>query len=268
MATAPILPITSEISVACNGIDAAISEFLRRRQSIKGYAQYESTAEALNLFNLAIRNIEGVLVLARDDLALLPAAFACARAALETATKAAWMVNANDVFEREVRWLAHLQEEERVFERVAKRRRDEGLDDQSLNERAAERTRFRLAVTAELPPGKVLLKRNPPMDEMLASLGSEHLYTLYIYLSQFVHGGHTATWLYRKGLGTERAPGEYIDPGQWYTLLRMCWLTLIEPGSLVLRRLGFGSRYFMSAARMTQIASAIERTKGQKPDLH
>ena len=40
------------------------------------------------LFKLVIRQIEGVLTAARHDLVLLPAAFACARAALETAAKA------------------------------------------------------------------------------------------------------------------------------------------------------------------------------------
>jgi uncharacterized protein DUF5677 len=262
MATAPIHSVTVEVAAACDAIDVALGEFINARKSIAGYGQLESTGEALNLFNLVVRNIEGVLTLAREDLVLLPGAYACARAALETATKAAWMVDADDAFAREIRWLAHVQEEERVYERAAKRSNEDGRDGQAFSERAASLKSFRLAVTSKLPIGSTPLKRNPPMDEMLASLDGEHLYTLYIYLSQFIHGGHTATWLYRQGMGTERKAGEYIDPAHWYLPLRICWLSLIEPGSLVLWRLGLDSRCFMSSARVNQIAFAIECTKG------
>lgn len=267
--TTPISPATEAVLGACAALDTAISAFLSARGLLTGYAQYESTLEALNIFNLSIRSIEGVLALAREDLVLLPPAFACARAALETATKAAWMVNADDPFNREVRWLVHLQEEERVYERAAKLTADK-RQAKSFSERVAQLKTFRLAVSAKLPRGTAPLRRNPPMNEMLESLDVEQLHALYIYLSQFIHGGHSAMWLYRKkGLGTEKEVGEYIDPGSWYIAFRISWVSLIEFGSLVLWRLGSRSRRFMEAARIKTVESAIELVKtGHEPALH
>ena len=186
------------------------------------------------LFNLVIRQIEGVLTVARQDLVLLPAAFACARAALETAAKAAWMVDANDPYERETRWLAHMEEEARVYDRSAKRYSEVGQDARTFAARAIEIRTFRKAVEAKLPPGVTPLKHIPTVDEMLTSLQGKQLYPLYIYLSQYVHGGHAATELYRRGVGIALQAGEYIEPSHWYIPLRVCWLSLKEPASLAL----------------------------------
>ena len=118
---ATILPITREVEVACEELDRAIGLFLEARKTLPPLGRYESEIEAVNLFALAIRDIEGVVALAREDLVLLPPAMAAARAAFEAAVKGAWIVDVDDPFEREVRWLAHLKAEERFYERVAKR---------------------------------------------------------------------------------------------------------------------------------------------------
>lgn len=269
MPTDTIRPITEDLIRACDALDGVISAFLSARQRVAGFSQYESTAEALNLFNLVIRHVEGVLVLAREDLVLLPAAYASARAALETSTKAAWMVDADDPFVREARWLAHLQEEERVYERAAKRTADDSRDSSGFAARAADLKQLRLGITDKLPTGVSPLKGNPSMEDMLASLDGQHLYALYIYLSQFVHGGHAATWLYRKGLGTHRSAGEFIGSSNWYIALRICWLSLSQPGSLLLSRLGASDGAFLTPELEAKVVSAIEATKeATKPPLH
>lgn len=189
-------------------------------------SRYESDVEAITLFSLAIRHIEGVLVLAREDMVLIPPAYVCARAAFETAIKAAWIVDADDCFEREARWLVHLEEDERFNRRAAKRTQSPN----SFNETADTIQQFREGVTRRMPGHVELLKGNPTLEEMSRSIGGELLYSLYIYLSQYVHGCHAASGLYRMHLGTEKKFGEFIDTGHWYIALRLCWLAHSHPG--------------------------------------
>jgi hypothetical protein len=95
--TTPIHPPNATINTACAALDQVISLFLDARRTLP-QSKYEADFEAVNLFNLVIRHVEGVLALARSDLVLAPPAYACARAAFETAAKAAWIVNADDPF--------------------------------------------------------------------------------------------------------------------------------------------------------------------------
>jgi hypothetical protein len=59
-----------------------------------------------------IRNVEGVLLMAREDLRLLPAAFSTSRTAYEVAIRVLWLMDPTDPYEREVRWLAYLSQDE------------------------------------------------------------------------------------------------------------------------------------------------------------
>jgi len=102
-------------------MDGAIQAFLTRRKSLPPLGRWEADIEANNLFNLAIRHIESIVELARRDLVLLPSANVLARAVFETSVKAAWMVQPDDPFQRELRWLAHLQEEVRMHDRLVSR---------------------------------------------------------------------------------------------------------------------------------------------------
>jgi hypothetical protein len=259
MSTTKIKPATPEVSRACDAIDTAIGQFLAARREIRGYEKYESTVESQNLFNLCIRHVEGVITAAREDLVLLPAAHACARAALETAAKGAWIVDHDDPFVREARWLAHLQEEERVYERSAKRYAEMGHNAATFMERCASIRQFREGVAGKMPSHVELMKHNPSVDDMLEQLDGKILYPLYIYLSQFVHGGHLATSIYRSGLGTFKQPGEYIEPSQWFVPLRISWLSLSQLGALALWRLGRRSSKLSSPQAAEQLARTIQR---------
>jgi Family of unknown function (DUF5677) len=261
MSVPVIAPPTKAVTSACDALDEVIARFLDSRASVRGYEKYSSSAEALLLFNLVIRQVEGVLVAARHDLVLLPAALACARAALETAAKAAWMLDTNDPFVRETRWLAHVEEEARVYDRSSKRYSEVGQDASYFAGRAIQIRAFRKAVEAKLPPGVAQLKHIPTVDEMLTSLQGKQLYPLYIYLSQFVHGGHAATELHRRGVGTELQAGEYIEPSHWYIPLRVCWLSLKEPASLALWRLGRREKTYLTQALASKATAAIELVK-------
>jgi hypothetical protein len=94
---------------------------------------------------------------------------------------------------------------------------------------------------------------------MLTSLQGKQLYPLYIYLSQFVHGGRAATASYRRGVGTQPPAGEYIEPSHWYIPLRICWLSLKEPASLALWRLGLRRKSFLTQTLASKALAAIER---------
>jgi hypothetical protein len=118
--TKTILPITEPLTKTCELLDDLAARFLAtRRETLPPLGKYEAEVEAQNLFNLAIRDLEGVLALARADLVLLPPALAAARACFEAAVKAAWLIDADDPFDREARWLVHLASEERYYARIA-----------------------------------------------------------------------------------------------------------------------------------------------------
>lgn len=267
MSTEPLRPPTSAIITACNALDQVIGSFLVARTALPA-SRYEADVEAVNLFNLVIRHVEGVLALARTDLVLVPPAYACARAAFETATKAAWMVDADDPFDREARWLAHLQEEERVYQRAASRS-SVPADAARFKAHANAIVEFREGVADLLPKHVKPLRGNPSLEEVSRSIGGAHLYSLYIYLSQFVHGGHLATGLYRQNLGTEKKLGEFVVPANWYIAFRLCWLSLSHPGNVVLSRVSNSPVTYLSPAQEVSVVAAIEAAANTPPaELH
>jgi hypothetical protein len=73
------LPTTQKVKLVCKAPDALIGAFIASRKTLPNVGKYESEFEAWNLFNLAIRNLEGVIHLAQQDLVLLPPALAAAR---------------------------------------------------------------------------------------------------------------------------------------------------------------------------------------------
>ena len=256
----PILPTTAAVEDLCKELDAAVGLFLNARSTLPPLGTYEADIEALNLFYLAIRDIEGVIALARADLVLLPAAFAVSRAAFEIAVRAAWLVDSDDPYGREVRWLAHLRSEERYSQRVADRLEAIGSDAQALRLRAESLRSFRQQVVRALPPGYGELPGNTSMNDMLRALGGNRLYSLYIHMSQFVHGEHAATWLYRAGgLGTKKELGEFIRPRDWSSPLQLSWLSLLHPGQILLDRLGGAAEMFATNDLQARLNAAIER---------
>ncbi len=263
MTTEPVNPPNSAVATACDAIDQVIECFLEARSCLPA-SPYEADVEAVNLFNLVIRHVEGVLALARADLVLIPPAYACARASFETAAKAAWMVNADDPFEREARWLVHLEEQERVYERAASRA-DDPQHTAKHSEEARTITSFRESVAKLMPSHVKLLRGNPSFEEMCRSIGGDQLYSLYIYLSQFVHGGHLASGLYRQNLGTEKKFGEFVAPSHWYIAFRLCWLSLNHPGNVVLSRVSNTPIHFVPPWLELLVIGAIEAMKSARP---
>jgi hypothetical protein len=224
------MPMTEEIATKCDLLDRMIEASLAAINTVDAaYLQYEASFEAVNLFILTIRHVEGVIALARADLVLLPAAGLTARGAFESSVRAAWMVNAADPFERETRWLAHLKTEEEHLSREI--RLLGALEIASQERLATEASKwqavtfqehlnsikdFRQGVASELEArGYDANVAVPHFRECLRSLGEERTYGLYMHLSQIAHATHAGTRLYRRGLGTKRISGEFVDAEDW-----------------------------------------------------
>lgn len=249
MPSGVVMPPTRPVLEASEMIDDLAGRFLAAASDIPALGRFEAAAEAVNLFSLVVRHAEGVIALARTDLVLLPAALIVSRACLETAVKAAWLVDADDPYEREARWLAHLHGEERYLARVANRLGAGDVDAAAAMHRRAEQiSDFRVAVTERLPAHISPLPGFPSFEQMLASIDGERIYSLYIHLSQIGHGEHAATWLYRGGgLGTEKTRGEFVTVNDWALPLRTCFRSLTRPGALVLARLNGDASRLASA---------------------
>jgi hypothetical protein len=258
--TNTVLPITPAVATACDRLEEFVGLFIAVcRDTLPPLGKYESEIEALSLFKLAARDIEGVVALARRDLVLLPPALAATRASLEAAVKGGWLVDADDPFDREARWLAHLASEERYLNRVADKLSNAGLDAVRWRNRAALIKDFHLGVSNKLPRRVSRLSGTPSFDTMLTGLGGEQIYPFYILLSQTTHGEHASTWLYRtEGLGTQKRVGEFIKPSDWWLPLRVCFLALKGPGHICLARLGGDPDRFLDENIMQRIEEQIE----------
>lgn len=249
-------PPTPEVLAACASLDQALASLEEAILSLPS-SPYEADVEAVSLFTLVIRHVQGVLAMARSDFSLIPPANTSARAAFETSVREAWMVNADDPFVREARWLAHLQEAESANRRASIRSSSPKSAALFLKE-AESIQQFREAVSGVMPKRVPLLMSVPKLPEMIASIGGENLYSLYIYLSQYAHGGHMATDLYRWHLGTQKTFGDFASPNHWYITLRLCWLSISHPANVVLSRIQHASAIYPAAEQEEETVGAIE----------
>lgn len=211
-----VLQPTPEILKLSDVIDQGVVGFINARFTVPQSGKWEAHVEAMLLLNLAIRDIEAILELAQTDLVLLPAANILARAVFEIMVKSAWMVQPDDPYQREVRWLVHLEEDARLNEQIATRVGKFGGDARIFQERGITLRDFVDGVSAKLPVGYRKPPRNPNVEDMLESIGQKKMYSVYRLLAAYVHGGHASTWLYRQHLGTNKEIGEFIAPAEWH----------------------------------------------------
>lgn len=255
---------TPEILSVCAGVDAQIETLLEALIASQPTGRYEAHTEARCLFNLAIRQIEGVLTMARKDLALLPPAIAAARGGFEAAVKAAWLVDMDDLMDCEARWLVHVESEEGYLNRSAARLSKSGVSSESLLKRANQLRSFREAVDRALPTKVARIGRTPKFEHMLESIGGASLYVHYIETSQYMHAEHAATWLYRRGgVGTAKELGEFVEPKHWWLPLRIAWLTFTRPAQLFLARVGASPNVVAKLTRDQRIENLFSTLEAQ-----
>jgi hypothetical protein len=233
-----ILAPTDVVLKTCDLLDQGIKQYLTARNRLHA-GRYEADVEALLVFNLGVRHIESIIALARTDLVLLPSAIQLSRAAFECCVRAAWLVNDGDPFRREARWLMHIDGEISADRRWSDRMKQAGVDNGKGLARATAIKDFRETIATALEErGVQVNSKMPHFDHILSDIGGENLYSYYIMASQYTHGGHGATWLYRtRGLGTQKQIGEYICVDDWVLPLKMCWLALSRPGEIVASRI-------------------------------
>ena len=262
------MPPTPGILRMADLIEQAVGRFLEARDTIPPLGKFESDVEALLLFNLVIRDTEAILTLARTDLVLLPSANVLARAVFEIALKAAWIVQPDDPFDREVRWLAHLAEEERLHKAASESVAKSGGNPAMFKQRHAEIRDFRTGVARALPAGYSELPGNPGVEGMLENLGQKQMYFLYRVLAQYVHGGHASTWLYRKGLGTLKQGGEFISPKEWHTPLNTAWKNLQVFGETILRSLKSEVPEFLTVEEIVCLDRELDHLRNAKSSVN
>ncbi len=193
------------------------------------------------------------------DLGLIASAMNLTRSVFELSMKSLWMLAPEDAFDREVRWLAQLQTEEEYYERLCKRLNRLGVDNASINKIKEEIASFRIGVTNVLPESYKPLSKIPDLASMMAAIHEEEKYMSYIFLSQYSHGTHVATGLYRKGLGNDMQFGEYIFPKDWGLIFKLCWFCLAKTSERIFKVLGGDVNAFLTNDFIQKIQETIQR---------
>jgi hypothetical protein len=198
--------------------------------------RWEADVEAFHLLLLAAVHACSCARLAIVSPSFLPTAYVTARACMESGARALWLVHPEEPFEREARWLGHLETDASARERLAKALTDPPV--QNLLEETSRRIReFAAAVAARLPEGTPAAKIVPKLRPMLEAMGHPEKYLVYIQMSQATHGTHFATGAFRRHLGAFKEYGEFITADDWALPLSTCWWFLAMP------LLRLGNRY-------------------------
>lgn len=170
-----VIPVTPEIQRIVALFEESIGYLtpILQRINENKLGKYESEKEAFNLLVIVLRDIEAFLLLAKKDLSLLPAAEAVARPAFEIATRIVWMLQPNDPFDREARWILHIKAEEDDREKMVKFQKELGVKVEQ-NNLLSEIRNFREGITDLLKQkGYCPPKQFPNMRDMLNAIGEK-----------------------------------------------------------------------------------------------
>ncbi|TDK25843.1 hypothetical protein E2F48_11515 [Arthrobacter crusticola] len=198
-------------------IDYGLGRYLAERGSWALTSEWEAPRYGWSLSNLALRHAEATLTLARTDMVLAPSAWVTARAATEAAARCLWLLQPEDEWEREARWLALLHEGVRLGDRK------ETKDVPTLAAQSKRMKEFAEAVAAKLPEGMAV----PGMDSIQSILAAEGegLALFYVMASQYTHATEHATRFWRVNLGIDASHGEFVGAKDWLQPLWMSYLS-------------------------------------------
>ena len=203
------------------------------------YEPYESSHDALNLLYHAIRHVEAVVELARKDLVMASAAITTSRAAWESSLRALWLVDCDNPFEREGRWLGFMAEEVQSRTRAAKHLSSGGHTALAAeNLQIAQQLESHLKDVARVMPAGLSQQPLPKFDALLTKTNTSISYAIYILGSQCTHGTFWALSRFRQGLGTKRQFNEIKDNASWILPLSVCACVIKDTGCRILNRLG------------------------------
>ena len=210
-----------------------------RTQMDVEYQKYDSSHDALNLLYHSIRHVEAVVELARKDLVMFSAAITTSRAALESSLRALWLVDCDNPFEREGRWLGFMAEEVQSRTRAAKHLSSDGYTAVAAEnlQIAQQLDSHRQDVVRAMPAG-FSQQPLPKFDALLSKTNTSISYAIYVIGSQYTHGTFWALSRFRQGLGTKRQFNEEKDNASWIVPLSVCKCVIADTGCRILNRLG------------------------------
>jgi hypothetical protein len=248
-------------------LEEAIGSFVQTRGTIQPDTTWEAPLEAWAISNLMVRNIEGVVVLARHDEVLAPAAWANARNVFDAAARILWLISPDDRFEAEARWITLLAEYERFHRRMAEYSEISASAATIHRAQAEQILGFRQGVLAAISEGYGEPRRLPKTDKLLKELGVAGMYELYVEGSQYMHATMPATALYRKNLGNKKEFGDFVSISHWIVPLRTCWICLHNAGRFVVSRLRGTDRWDILGSELnTRLDDAFHALAREVPD--
>ena len=208
---------TRELRRLVTRIDYGLGQYAAARGTWALNSKWEALRYGWSLSNLALRHAESTVTLARTDMALAPSAWVTARAATEAAARCIWLLQPEDEWQREARWLALLHEGARLGNRKETKGMPALVAESELIKEFAE------AVAAKLPEG-VTVPGMDPIKSILAEEG-DGLALFYVMASQYTHATELATRSWRVNLGTDAAYGEFSGARDWQHPVWMAYLS-------------------------------------------
>jgi hypothetical protein len=228
-----VRPPCAELLKVAQAIDQMIAQYRMALRSVAAIGEWEAPQEGFTLGWLLIRNVEAVILMARHNEVLVTAAWSNTRTAFELSARIIWMLQPDDRYEAECRWLAFLGEWESTEQKLVQ----EVPEHADLHTTRAQAIRdFREGVICGLPSGYGP-PRMPRFRDILTALDNPQLYRFYREGSRYIHGSMYVGTSYSKNLGTMRKLGDFTSAVDWILPLRLCWLSLREATKFILERL-------------------------------
>ena len=236
-------------------------------EEIQGLGKWEAEKKAADFLRLIRRDIEGILCLANQDVRLLPPALIIARSLLETFSNLMWILNETEENKREIRlvrminseieetkkYIKYLEELKSNPDKVAQLKEDK----QSLENYKKEIVK-NISNCPQLE--KDSNKKKPSFYEITCAINKKdktEIYPCYNRLSQTVHGGHAAPWIYKESLGNSGTFGEIIEAYHWHTPLYVCYYTLSIAGRKFLQEFAGNPDRFIDGEIQNRLEKAL-----------
>lgn len=253
MRAAVIRPPSQQLIHACDRLDEATGRAIKDAHSpFFDLGRYESDVEVRVLFSVMVRHIEALVECATKDIVLLPAGRSITRVVLEQSIKVQWLLYPASIWDREARYLAHLADEERMWERCAR-----ATDSQEDRLRGESIRQIRLSIEEKLPRDVTRLQRVPTFESILVELREQQRYSTYTVLSQYVHGSHHSGSTFKRGFGSEREFGERATVEDWGELLKVAWWSLAEATRTIVRVCGGRGLVYLDKSMIERVESAL-----------
>ncbi len=173
--------------------------------------------------NLCIRYLESINELAKQDLVYLPSAMVLSRSVFESAINVLWLMQPNDLFECESRYLSRLRDYENWISGQIKYFNNLNWNTDKYEEEKKLIIEFRKDIEKLLEDKGYKTSNSKNLREILKSVHEERKYLYYKLLSGYTHGGYYSTNLYRKNLGTCKILGEFISIDDWKLVYIVAW---------------------------------------------